>query len=607
MPTLRPASHVMSPERAGATFPTALSFTRSFCRRMMRERWRMSVVRRDLDTEGRGDALYRLTGNGQDFHLLVVSTVYPQHQKVDRSFGINWDISAALCQGEWSKEREERLKPEIPKQYLGRYDRDTLCFTRGNRSERIFDEVVDALANGSQPDPAMLASVGYVFRTTAFAGNGLFGMRPYDGLDPDHPLGEPYHLQMAAAFMLREFVFDLVDHLARARSPKAVALDSSIKRYLGIGNSAGQGLIPFVASHPHLIHRWCLTLEQALAETMSRPSDERRNDVKRLLDKAIRYFEEDPRDGNGIFMSYATLAAELRIVRKRLEDEEGRRATDWRSLLEGVLIGLGHETCEVIYTIVLEVYPETVARFETGFRAKEPFDTNPGMTTAEIGQLVETRYAWTRPPSVGDERWTANFWYQPEEAPDEPRRGRRGISPEFEFESKMDFVLGLERLRDVVASPCPYTDVADLLAARPDLREVVRRVQSVAHLDYAELRQSYVSADYTPFAGERLLLSFSTGMEKLDPRSPRSIKGAFLQGAPTAEDITAGRDGEWPFPLIPRIESAKPVATLQASMPLRKLETPEQSPTAIRKLASGRDKRSLTAQEIPSFRLNTAS
>ena len=43
------------------------------------------------------------------------------------------------------------------------------------------------------------------------------------------------------------------------------------------------------------------------------------------------------------------------------------------------------------------------------------------------------------------------------------------------------------------------------------------------------------------------------------------------------------------------------MAALHAGMPLRNLETPEQSPTAIRRLAEGRDKRSPTAQEVSIF------
>src|SRR5262249_13841308 len=143
---------------------------------------------------------------------------------------------------------------------------------------------------GQQPDATLLATVGYVLRSTAFAGNGLFGMRPFEGLDAGHPLAATYHVQMLAAFLLREFVFDLVDGMAARRSNAAVKLDRRLKRYLGVGNSAGLGLIPFVANHPHIVHQWCLVNEQAFATAKARhavPGSEAARTMLALLDKTV--------------------------------------------------------------------------------------------------------------------------------------------------------------------------------------------------------------------------------------------------------------------------------------------------------------------------------
>src|SRR5690349_20636564 len=211
---LRTPDHVMSPTRAAASYPNALSFSRSFVRKMQRERWRIETVRMELDFDGRGEGLYRVVAPGRTFHFFAISNYFPPDQKVDRSYGINWDVSAAICQGEWTQAREAVLRVQIPQQYDGRYDSDVLCFCRGNRSERLFDHVVDSLAAGAQPDAELLATVGYILRSTAFAGNGLFGMRPFEGLEEDHPLAATYHVQMLAAFLLRDFVFDLVDGMA---------------------------------------------------------------------------------------------------------------------------------------------------------------------------------------------------------------------------------------------------------------------------------------------------------------------------------------------------------------------------------------------------------
>jgi hypothetical protein len=593
----RPASLVMSPARAGAAVPTPLSFARSFVRRMTQNGWRVERVRFDLDGEGRGEALYRLDAGGRQFHFPVNSDFFPQDQKVDRSFGINWDASAALCQGPWDEDREARLRPEITLQYLGRYDPDTLCFTRGNRSERIFDEVVAALASGRQPDPAALAPVGYIFRTTAFAGNGLFGMRPYDGLDAGHPLRAPYHVQMAAAYLLREFVFDLAEHLARARAPGAVALDRRLKRYLGLGNSAGQGLIPFILNHPHLIHRWTLALEKARADAGARRVDAASHALfLTLLDKSIRYFREDPRDGNGIFLDYAELARQLAAARDSIAAING--GSTWNELVDAALAGSHPETAEVLGAILIEIQPDIVTRHENTFHGEETFSIRPEMTVGTLHGIVRKAYAWALEGRLPRPAWTENFWYQPVEAPDEPRRGRRGIAPGFEYESRMDVPRQIGELDETLASADPETSIGEILAVHPHLRHIVRRVQSVGALDYAEFRDSTIAADYTPFAAERFLLTFY-GMEKLDPRPPRSVKGAFLQGAPTAADIEEGVGGDWPFPLIPDIDAGDRHAGARA--PLRLLESPEQLPSTIRNLPMRRVATRAPHAHIPFF------
>jgi hypothetical protein len=580
---LRPPDWVMDPRRAAASYPNALSFSRSLVRRMQRECWRIVRVRIDLDAEGRGGGLYRVEAPGRHFHFLAISTVFPAGEKVDRSFGVNWDVSAALCQGEWSAAREDVLRDEIPKQYDGRYDPDVLCFCRGNRSERIFDDVVDALGRGEQPDPAVLASVGYILRSTAFAGNGLFGMKPFEGLGENHPLGRTYHAQILAAFLLREFVLDLVDAMARARGPRAVALDKSLKRYLGVGNSAGLGLIPFVANHPLIVDRWVRTHEEAFAEARERPlSPAQARRYVELMRKAVSYFREDPRDGNGIFASFQRLEGEFAAMADAAESSlaaGGAVAGEW---VDGLTRGRHAEAVEIAWGLLLELHPDIVDRADARLACVEGEDLPPETSCAELSRLMSENYGWmlerAREPGA-----TAHVWYYPVEAPYEPRRALRGREPSFEFESAMDLADRLMALQAALDEAAPDSSLADLLARRPDLRAIAMRVHLTADRPYAELRQNYCAADFTPFAACRFLLAFY-GMEKYDPRPPRSTKGALLQGAPLADEIETGIEGEWPFPLIPQAlprqrQSGPPP-------PLRTLESPEVSAAAIRGVAT---------------------
>ena len=44
--------------------------------------------------------------------------------------------------------------------------------------------------------------------------------------------------------------------LQKTKPKKAIALEKNIKQHLGIGNSTGLGMAPFIIKHPKLINKW---------------------------------------------------------------------------------------------------------------------------------------------------------------------------------------------------------------------------------------------------------------------------------------------------------------------------------------------------------------
>jgi hypothetical protein len=559
MPGLRPASLVMSPERAAAAVPNALSFSRSAMRELVRGRWKVEKTRFDLDDEGRGEVLYRLVGGGWVFHFFLVSTKLPDELKTDRNFAQSWDAMGVLCQGEWTPEREAHLRREVPKQRAGYADYDTLIYARGNRSGRLFEHVVESLAEGRQPDALLIAPVGYILRTTAFIGNGQLGTRPLAGYEPDHPFRRPYQAQFCSAFMLREYVFDLVDHLARARNPDAARLAPEYRRYLGLGNAAATGLVPFVVNHPHVMHRWCMTHELALANAKRRPvtpGSELSNRFASLLQKAIRYFTESVRPYDGVFATADTLVADLLLVAARFEEfqQHGtiarkRTAFPWIALAEWAERHVRLEAIETLHSIFVELYPDIVEAAADSFHAEERFRLEPEMSVAALRELLEKHYGWALDRAYRDDP-ASYFWYRTTKAPRDVRRGMRGLVAELESETTMDTVCQIQRLWAYLETAGAAMSVADVVCTRPDLRHIVTRVQSLAGLDYAELRANWLSSKFTPFGAIRFALSFY-GLEKFEAALPKSVRGTFMQGAPIAEDVERGIDGDWPFPLMP--------------------------------------------------------
>jgi hypothetical protein len=549
LPALRQAPFVMSPARAGAVVPNALSFSRTALRELVRGRWRIDKLRFELDAEGRGEILYRF-GDGQwVFHFFLISTCLPEAQKMDRNWAQYWDAMGVLCEGAWTPEREALLRVEVPKQRAGYADYDTLVYARGNRSGRLFDHVVDSLAAGRQPDLARIAGVGYILRTTAFIGNGQLGTRSYAGFAPDHPLRRPYHAQMCSGFLLREYVFDLVDHMARARNPDAVRLDPAFRRYLGLGNAAATGLVAFAVNHPHWLHRWTLANETAIAQALRRkPSPGDLDRLRHLLDRAIRYFEEGSGVRSDRFATAHRVADDLARVRARVGPVVGD-SWRWAELADWATDHVGLEAGEVLNALLLELYDDIVAAAIDSFDAPEHFDTEPAMRVADLRALLRSRYAWALGAAFS-EATQKFFWFRGVATPRDVRRGLRGLAPELEHENGMDTVVKLRELDRALAARDASASAADLLCDRPDLRHIVARVQSLAALDYAELRINWGAADFSPYEPVRFVLA-CFGMDKLEATPPKQVRGAFMQGAPIAEDVACGRDGDWPFPLIP--------------------------------------------------------
>lgn len=70
---------------------------------------------------------------------------------------------------------------------------------------------------------------------------------------------------MMLVYLVRQFTFDQVNHVARFKNPKmAVNLDPKICKKLGIGNSTGLGMAPFIVNHPTLLNNWIICRETAL-------------------------------------------------------------------------------------------------------------------------------------------------------------------------------------------------------------------------------------------------------------------------------------------------------------------------------------------------------
>ncbi len=549
----RPAAGIATPAALSAVKASRLSFLRILIARMAKERWRIAKQRFDLDDCGRGIAVYRIDTTDRPLHFVVFSDQLEETARTDRIIANHYDGEAFLCLGEVTAERIAAQRGEFADFLYGRADIETLGWTRVNRSGRIFDHVVDALASGRQPDIDRLMEAGYLLRNNGYWGNGRHGSASFAGLPADTAIGEPYHGDLLTLYLWRQFSHDLVDHMAARRGTTgAVRLHSALKRYLGVGNASGLGLIPFVIRHPQRIHNWCAARESVITRAKAMPAD--RTAIARLgtiVARAIAYYSEGIQVRAGIFAGSARLTADLERLAARIAAQGD--ALSWSTLCHWATDALHPEALETLHSALIELFPDLCGDALAAMRrsASPPEAVDPAQSATELLAILETRYDWALAIDRTLPQARRHFWYLSADNL-EPRHGVRGVDPMEEYETFVDVAGMMQSLRDALLAAPPGQTLDRLLFARPDLRHAVARVQASDGYPYGEVRANIIDADFEPCHLIRFLLT-AYGMEKLDPQSRLWVRGTFLQGAPLAEDIAAGKEGDWIYPWRPEL------------------------------------------------------
>ena len=232
---LRDPNIIMKLSRLGSFHQSKLSFLRSFLKEFKDWDYKRDLF--NLDEDGFGTAVYSFSKKERVYSLVCFANRISSDERSDRVIATKWDAAFTLHDGVPSKQDIERLRNEVPKQEVGRLSYKELTLSRANKSVRIFDHVVNSLSNGIQPDLKLLESVGYLYRTTAVYGSGKFGLADRFRVKNREEINGPFRLEMMLVYLVRQFTFDQVNHVAKNKNPKnAVKLKNKICKNLGIGN-----------------------------------------------------------------------------------------------------------------------------------------------------------------------------------------------------------------------------------------------------------------------------------------------------------------------------------------------------------------------------------
>lgn len=551
---LRPAEQVMQLERLGAMHQSRLSFMRSLIRRIMRERWQISPSLFALDEHGYGEVIYRIQTPRALFSFVVFSAYLAPEQRNDRVIATQWDLTMALVAGDIDASTLQRLRDNVPKQEEGRLDANVLVLSRANRSARNFDKVVAALAAGQQPDPQMLVKVGYLYRTTAVYGSGKMGMADWEKIQLRYPdFARPFAAEMFVCFLLRSFSLAQAEHIARQQNPQAFTpMNAALKRYIGIGNSTGLGMAPYLINHPQLINRWMEMRELGLArvKTLGEINPSIHQQLQQLLQRCHQHIEQTFTEDEWQSSQNQQLLQDL----TRLQQQCQQPPTDWQTLLQWSEQHCSLSGQELLISIALELYPALVDPLDEHYLCAEHQDLDAVMPLAQLVQVIEQRYAWALAIDFNHPGTRQTFWYRSEEKM-EPRLGHAEEEEGQDKQMALGIAYAVRQCYDQLGpylSQHPDHSCARFLVTHPQWRGIIRRIQSMNLGYYGDIQANLLDADILPMHMLRAKLAFF-GVSKFDPRSRLWVRNTMFQGAPLLEDIGQPFSDDWFMPLAPAL------------------------------------------------------
>jgi len=534
----------MKLSRLGSFHQSKLSFLRSFIREFKDWNYKRNIF--DLDENGYGTAVYSLEKNHKSYSLVCFAQHINPEERSDRVIATKWDAAFVLHDGIPTKEDIDRLRDNVPRQEIGRVSYKELTLSRANKSVRAFNHVVDALSLGKQPDINLLSKVGYLYRTTAVYGSGKFGLADRFRIKDRKEINGPFRLEMMLVYLVRQFTFDQVNHIAKSKNPdKAITLDEDIARNLGIGNSTGLGMAPFIVNHPTLLHNWIYCREKALKDIRS-IKDVKIDDFnlfKDCFNKSRLSIDTWLTDSQYQINKIKALKSDLSKFTQYLENECSIKINYlWNKIYAWNADNLGEECIEYIVSMMMEPNDKIIDPLINEMSSEEEkyFNIPTDRKVSDLKAILENNYKSIIKIDFKEKSNTANFWFISKNK-EEPRVANRYEEHGSELEQPLAIARDIKLLYERLVKAKPTDTVAEFLFNNEDVRHVVRRAFIVEKFPYSEIQDNTIGASLVPIDMLRLKLSFF-GAVKFDPRSDKWLRINMYQGAPLPHEMKFSSD-----------------------------------------------------------------
>jgi len=536
---LRDPKTLMKLSKLGSFHQSKLSFLRSFLNEF--KEWNYNRDLFQLNENGHGIAIYSFSKNKRTYSLICFANHINDEERSDRVIATKWDAAFTLYDGIPSKNDLDRLANNVPIQEVGRLSYKELTLSRANKSVRIFNHVVESLSKGKQPDIKTLSKVGYLYRTTAVYGSGKFGLADRFRIKNREEIYGPFRLEMMLVYLVRQFTFDQVNYIAKSKNPKtAVELDKKICRNLGIGNSTGLGMAPFIVNHPTLLNNWIMARETALKKIreIENVSKSEMNIFYKCLVKSLKnvtnWHTESDFQNNKIKGLLDDLKNFIKFLKKDFTFEEQyqfNRIYIWAEE------NLNDECIEYIVSMMMEPYDNIVNSLVNKMSAEEEknFNIPVNRTIEDLRNILEKNYSEILKIDFAKKESNQNFWFISKNK-EEPRIADRYKENGSELEQPLAIARDIKKLYETVFVKKNSLKIGKFLTENNHLRHVVRRAFIIEKFPYAEIQDNTIGSNLVPIDMLRLKLSFF-GAIKFDPRSDKWLRICMFQGAPLPTEL----------------------------------------------------------------------
>ena len=536
---LRDPNVVMKLSRLGSFHQSKLSFLRSFLKEFKDWEYKRDLF--ELNEHGYGTAVYSFKKKNRVYSLICFANELDKNERSDRVIATKWDTAFTLFDGVPAKQDIERLKNEVPKQEFGRLSFKELTLSRANKSVRVFNHVVESLSKGVQPDRELLDKVGYLYRTTAVYGSGKFGLADRFRIKDRKEIYGPFRLEMMLVYLVRQFTFDQVNHVAKNKNPKkAVKLDPEICRNLGIGNSTGLGMAPFIVNHPTLLNNWISARETSLKKIreIKNISNEEIELFLDCLKKSIKNITSWNTESEYQIVKIKSLLSDLNKFIMHLDKEFNfKQDFAFNEMYLHLEKNYCEECIEYVVSMMMEPFDDIVTPLIQEMNSEEGkyFNIPTERTVAELKAILENKYSEILNIDFSKKENNLNFWFISKNK-EEPRLANRFDENGADLEQPLAIARDIKKLYDLLSISKNSWTIAKFLSTNNELRHVVRRAFIVEKFPYSEIQDNTIGQEIMPIDMLRLKLSFF-GALKFDPRSDKWLRICMFQGAPLPEQL----------------------------------------------------------------------